>query len=189
MDPYLGEIKLWPIARVPLGWMPCDGRLLNITEYDALYSLIGDMYGGDGMQTFALPDYRGRVPVGQGNGQGLSPRAIGQTGGQEVVTLTVAQIPAHNHAIQATPIPATTNVPSPDVVLGKGLADRNNADKTKRRDDTFYSDVADSSVSAKLQLGADQLAMTGSSQPHNNRMPSQAVNYIIAVEGIYPPRP
>jgi len=98
-DPYIGEIAMVAFNYAPPGWLPCDGRLLPVNEYTALYSLLGTMYGGDGRNNFALPDFRGRMPIGQGSGPGLTPRPQGLRSGEENVLLVEAQIPAHTHTI------------------------------------------------------------------------------------------
>src|SRR5690349_11535310 len=102
MDPFLGEIKLFCGNYAPIGWAFCDGSLLPISENDALYALIGTTYGGDGINTFALPDLRGRVAIHQGQGPGLSPYVMGETGGAETVTLTTNNLPQHTHRIIAS---------------------------------------------------------------------------------------
>lgn len=161
--PYLGEIKMTAFPRVPQGWMPCDGRLLAIAEYDALFMIIGTVYGGDGQTTFALPDLRGRRPVHVGQRDGLTCQ-IGQLGGTETHTLTAAQIPAHTHAVRAA---ATGGVTGPaDAVWGRAPAG--------------YG------APAGAVMAAASVAPAGNGQPHENRPPYLVVNFVIAVEGIFP---
>src|SRR5208283_4419189 len=112
MDPFIGQITLFPFNFAPLGWALCEGQLLPISQNVALFDLIGTYYGGDGRSNFALPDLRGRVPIGQGQGSGLSSRAIGSQQGVETVTLTATQSPPHSHAFPAFASAATTNAPS-----------------------------------------------------------------------------
>ena len=164
---FIGEIRVVTYTFAPLGWADCDGRLLAIAEYDALFALIGTTYGGDGQNTFALPDLRGRVMAGQGT------NFIGESWGQEHVTLTTAQIPAHSHQMQAHQGGAASSVPTQGM-----YADLVNATKS----DKIYS----SSSGALAAQGAIQ--PTGGSQPHENRMPFTTLRCIIALEGIFPSR-
>ena len=166
-DPFIGEIRLFAGNFAPLNWAFCNGATQAISENDALFSLIGTTYGGDGQQTFNLPDLRGRVPVHQGQGAGLQPYVAGQNGGAEQVTLTAAQIPAHTHVLQASTDPGTAVSPA-----GALLADS----AVKR-----YFEAA-----ASVALHPDSVTASGGSQPHDNRMPFLAVSYIIALFGIYP---
>ena len=108
-DPYVGEIRMFGGNFAPDGWMNCEGQLLPIAENETLFQLIGTMYGGDGQTTFGLPDLRGRVPLHAGAGTGLTPRTLAQLGGAETVTLSTAQMPAHNHAVLASSNAASTN--------------------------------------------------------------------------------
>ncbi len=152
----------------PQGWAYCDGQLLPISQNDALFNLIGTTYGGDGESTFALPDLRGRVPLHQGTGPGLSPRTIGEAGGIESVTLTVANLPAHTHDFQASTTAGASSNPQGNVVGSPPAT-------------TMF--IADTPTQS---LPSTMVGSTGGSQPHENRMPFLAVNYIIALYGIYP---
>jgi microcystin-dependent protein len=172
-DPYLGEIRMFAGNWAPLGWNLCDGTLLPISQNDALFNLIGTTYGGDGQSTFAVPDLRGRVPVGQGNGPGLSQRTLGEQYGTETVTLTSQQMPAHSHAFIATTAAAT--VPSPQNALFANTG----------TDNLYLASPA----SPQLKALSQQTVMNaGTSQPHDNLMRSVGMNYIICLEGIYPPQ-
>lgn len=164
--PYLGEIKMFGGNFEPDGWFFCDGRLLSIANYDALFNLIGTTYGGDGQETFALPDLRGRIPIHQGNGFVLS-----ETGGVEQVTLTVNQIPAHNHSgiLIATDSAATESVPQSDHTFASAT--------------TPYTAAPPSLTS---NMSPQIIGATGGGQPHNNMMPYTVINFIIAYEGIFP---
>ena len=170
-EPFLGEVRLFAGNFAPVGWNFCDGTVLQIASNDALFNLIGTTYGGDGMTTFALPDLRGRVPVGQGNGPGLSPRMIGESYGTEAVTLTVQQIPPHSHSFVTTAAAATSPNPSTALFANTG-------------GDNLY--VQNPSSPQPKALAAQTVANAGQSQPHNNIMSSVGMNYIIALEGIYP---
>jgi microcystin-dependent protein len=175
MDNYLGEIRLFAGAFAPRNWHFCDGTLLSITQNTALFSLLGITYGGNGTTTFALPDLRGRVPVGQGTGAGLTDRPIGQSAGTESSTLLVSQIPAHTHALFAS-----TNAPNSANPAGAipGQPDSGGV---------FYAPLLSPPV-APVALDPDVIGNSGGSQPHSNIMASQAISYIIAVQGIFPSR-
>ena len=169
MDPFIGEIRLFAGTYAPTGWNFCDGTLLQLSQYDALYALLGTTYGGDGRATFALPDLRGRVPVHQGAGPGLSNYTMGQTGGVEMVTLTSANMPPHTHALFVSTAAGTANVPT-----GNVLAQAPSGSNVYRE------------TTGTVAFSASQIIPTGGSQPHENRQPFQAMNYIIALEGIWP---
>ncbi len=163
-EPFIGEIKMFGGNFAIQGYAFCDGTLLSIDQNDALFSLIGTTYGGDGQTTFGLPDLRGRISVHRGSGFPL-----GQSGGTETVTLTTSQIPSHNHAVAANSNTGSSGNPQGNIVAGSSL--------------TPYNTTAEAN-----QMGAASIGHTGDSQPHNNIMPYQCLNYIIALEGIYPPR-
>ena len=173
-DYYVGEIRLWPITRIPEDFHVCDGTLLPINQYQALYALIGTTYGGDGATTFALPDLRGRLPVGTGQRPGNLAYSLAQAGGANSVTLSDAQIPTHTHVLQATTNAATTINPS-----GAMLADPS---------DTFNMYIPYASTQATQVMATNGLLPTGGGGAHENRMPSFALNYIIALNGLFPMR-
>lgn len=176
-DPYMGEIRTVGFTFAPPSWMLCNGQALNIAEYEALYSLIGTTYGGDGQTTFNLPNMQSRVNVAAGSGPGLSPYAPGATGGLESVTLTALQLPAHAHPFTAS-LNGSTN----------GAATSNAAGNYPGNGANIYSTSASSNT-----LGAGSITgtaqPTGGSGPHTNIQPVLALTCIICVEGIYPPRP
>lgn len=172
MDFFLGEIRLLPYTFAPAGWQDCDGSLLSIAEYDALFTLLGTTFGGDGVSTFAVPDLRGRLPVHRGTGRGLSPYVLGQVAGTESVTLLAANVPAHTHAVAATSVLGSTGTPSATVELGAISGD------------TMYS--SDVSGLTAHPAAASMISTAGGSQPHENTMPTLAVRFCIAVAGIYP---
>lgn len=173
-EPFVGEIRMFGFSRTPNGWQACDGSLLAISEYDTLFVLIGTTYGGDGVNTFAVPDLRGRVPIHQGQGPGLSNYVIGQAAGTESVTLVATQIPAHTHTVVATTAAATTGTPGPTVVPGAVSGQ------------TMY--VTDTTGGTPFTLAAQEVGIAGGSQPHENCMPTQTVQYCIAWAGIFPPQ-
>jgi microcystin-dependent protein len=170
--PFIGEIRMFGFGRTPNGWQACDGSLLAISEYDVLFNLIGTTYGGDGQTTFAVPDLRGRLPIHQGQGPGLSPYVIGQAAGTETVTLITTQIPAHTHSVQATSATATSSMPGNAVMLGAISGD------------TMYA--TDITGLTGIPAAAQSVSVAGGSQPHENTMPTLTVQYCIAWAGIYP---
>lgn len=170
-QPFIGEIRLFGGNFQIRGWAFCDGRLLPISGNDALFNLIGTTYGGDGQSTFALPDLRGRVPVHMGQGPGLSSYIIGQNGGAETVTLTTNTMPAHTH----TP---TCNG------AGPSSTNPNNTVWANSANDVSYT--APAGITG--QMNAQAAGPNGGNQPHENMLPYQAINYIIALEGVFPSR-
>ncbi len=174
-DPYIGEITLFAGNFAPRGWAFCQGQLLNIAQNTALFSILGTTYGGDGRTTFALPDLRGRAPIGFGQGPGRPYYDLGQMGGEPTHTLINPEMPAHSHPAQASGIAAGGSNASP----GGGTW----ASSTAR--DNLYSNAAPDSPMA---AGNIAVGAAGGSQPHNNMQPYLGLNYIIALEGIYPAR-
>lgn len=161
-QPYVGEIRMFAGNFAPAGWQFCDGTLLPISEYETLFQLIGTTYGGDGQNTFAVPDLRSRLPIHQGNGFILA-----ETGGVESVTLTVNQIPAHGHALLASSDVPTGSSPS-GAVTGQAAA-------------KFYR-----AGTAATALNPAIITSVGGSQPHSNMQPYLCVNFIISLYGIFP---
>lgn len=168
-DPFIGEIRIFAGAYAPVGWAFCAGQTLPINGYETLYVLIGTTYGGDGVQTFILPDLRGRVPVGQGPGLGISPTYLGQMSGAEQVTLTANQMPRHTHPAQGSSATAMSANPEQGVWAARA--------------GTPYSTAAPSTP-----LKATAVSVIGGGQPHDNVPPFLAVNFIIATDGIFPSR-
>ncbi|HIE4563041.1 TPA: phage tail protein [Stenotrophomonas maltophilia] len=170
--PYLGEVRLFPYNFAPVGWFECDGRLLPIAEYEVLFNLIGTTYGGNGVDTFGLPNLSGRVPVHQGQGGGLSNYVLGQSGGTETVTLTSAQLPAHTHAFNAVTSAASSPAPANTLQLGAVSGE------------TLYTNNIAGIASGNL--APSTVGASGGSLPHDNTMPSLVARYCIAWAGIYP---
>jgi microcystin-dependent protein len=166
-QPYIGEIRLFAGNFAPAGWMFCDGSLLSIAQHETLFQLIGTTYGGDGESTYALPDLRGRVPLHRGQGGGLSPRQLGEQGGSETVTLTLAQIPQHGHLLRGTTAPASLGSPA-----GNSLA--------------TTSTHSYGTGTPNMPMAAAALPVAGGSQPHDNMAPFCAIHYIISLFGIFP---
>jgi len=173
-EPFVGEIKMFAGNFAPRGYAFCDGQLLAVSQNDALFSLYGTIYGGDGRTTFGLPDLRGRIPLHQGQGSGLSDRKLGSKGGSEKVTLTVNQLPSHPHTAMASNNPATSATLS-GKVLSKGV----------EANDTFY--VGPTGVTRAALINS-MVTNTGGSQSHSNLMPTLCINFIVALIGIYPSR-
>jgi microcystin-dependent protein len=167
-EPFIGEIKFVGFNFAPNGWALCDGQLLPISQNTALFSLLGTQFGGNGQTTFALPDLRGRVPVHQGNGPGLTPRSIGEVGGQESVALGVAQLPPHSHGAYAASGDQSTDRPGGAVPARGGV----------------YS-----TASPDAQLSPQAIGPTGGGQPFATQPPFLVGTFIIALVGIYPSRP
>src|SRR5580692_7133118 len=118
-NPYLGEVRIFGFNFAPIGWATCDGQILSISQNTALFSLLGTYYGGNGTSTFALPNLQGRAPMDQGNGAGLTPRVIGETGGETSVTLLLTQLPAHTHTVKSAAA-SNSDTPGPTVTFGGG---------------------------------------------------------------------
>ncbi len=172
MDPYLGEIRIFAGNYAPSGWAFCDGTVMSVSQNSALYSIIGGIYGGNGTTTFALPDFRGAAPVHQGTGPGLTPRSVGESGGKVSVTLLETQIPNHSHTVNAQLLP-TDAQPAQTVW----------ATSASKRGQQIYSHNVDTPMSPLA------LSVIGGSQSHNNMQPYVAMNFIISLEGNYPPKP
>lgn len=154
----------------PRGWAFCDGQLLAVSQNDALFSLLGTIYGGDGRTTFGLPDLRGRIPIHAGHGPGLSERRLGAKGGAEKVTLTVNQLPSHGHRLQAVDETAVEVNPSGRMLGRTGIGD-------------LYVNIGDVAI-----MNTESITKVGGSRSHTNLMPFLCVHFIIALVGIYPSR-
>jgi microcystin-dependent protein len=169
-SPYIGEIRMFAGNFAPVGWALCNGQQLPISENDALFTLLGTTYGGDGQETFNLPDLRSRIPVHQGTGSGLTPRVLAEAAGTEQVSLSVQQIPLHNHGVGCQTAGGDSRVPTnalPAMETGNTAA--------------TYAET-DTTVNMKNTL----IAPTGGSQPHENMQPFLVINYIISLFGRFP---
>lgn len=178
-DQYVGEIRMVGFNFAPQGWALCNGQVISISQNQALFSLLGTIYGGDGIQTFALPNLQGRVPIHQGNGLGLSPYTIGQSSGSENVTLLSNQMPQHSHLVGVSNQPGSVADPT-NAVLAQG-------NSASGRIPVAVSDYV--STAATGTLSPATISMAGGNQPHSNIQPYLCINFIIAVQGIFPPRP
>ena len=175
MEYYLGQLALFGFNFTPTGFFPCDGRILPIQQYTALFSLLGTTYGGNGSTTFALPDLRGRMVLGQGNGPGLTPRHIGEASGTETNTLLLTNLPAHNHAVLCTSNPGNAESPSGAIPASFG---------TSLPPAGPYA----TGTAANATMAASTIAPTGGSQPVDNMQPYLVLNWCIAYQGIFPSR-
>jgi len=167
-EPFLGEIQLFAGTFAPRGWALCNGQLLPIAQNQALFAILGTNYGGNGQTTFALPDLRGRVAIHQGQGPGLSMRTVGQVVGAPAHTLTVAEMPSHRHAVNASSAAGTITNPN-----GAYMA-RNPAQ------------IPQYAPSADTTLATGAIGTVGGGQPHSNHQPVLALHYIIALQGVFP---
>lgn len=172
MEPYLGEVRMFAGTFAPVGWALCNGQSLPISQYDALYALLGTTYGGDGQTTFALPDLRGRIPIHAGKNPSTGTTyAQGQPGGTETVTLITQQMPAHTHNVFAVSGDGNQSGPANALWAASSL--------------NQYAEQG----TADTAMAANLVSAQGGSLPHDNVMPFQCINFIIALEGVYPPQP
>lgn len=174
-EQYLGEIRMFAGNFAPRGWAFCQGQLLSIAQNTALFSILGTTYGGNGQTTFALPDLRGRLPMQPGQGPGLSSRTLGEQGGTETVTLLANQMPAHTH-----PLLASGN--QGDQFSPEGSVNAVLVDPNTQQPANLYA------ATPSTPMNPAAIGPAGGSQPHNNMSPFLCINFIIALEGIYPSR-
>jgi microcystin-dependent protein len=173
-EPFVGEIRIFGFNFAPQGWAFCQGQLLPIAQNTALFSLLGTTYGGNGISTFALPNLQGRVPVHQGQGAGLSPYNLGQSGGASTVTLAATQMPAHSHGVQCLAGGGNVNTPVnngfAEVTAGRGVVN-------------LYAATSDGTT-----MNTAALSSVGGGGAHNNMAPFLGVSFCIALQGIFPSR-
>jgi microcystin-dependent protein len=172
-EPFIAEIRIFAGNFAPRGWAFCDGQLLPISQNTALFSLIGTTYGGDGRTTTALPNLQGRAPMHPGRGPGLTARRLGEKVGVETVTLSEAQIPSHGHTARADTTVAATSTPNNTTALARSGAGQ-----------AYQTDT----TSNLVDMASQTLSTTGGSQSHANMQPFLALNFIIALVGLYPSR-
>jgi microcystin-dependent protein len=176
-QPFIGQILTFGGNFAPLNYALCNGQLLQISQFTALYQLIGTTYGGDGIQTFALPNLQSRIPVHQGQGNGLSPYLLGQAEGSEDVTLSTSQLPTHSHAVNVVTGAGALATPGGNTYLAsQAPAPAGNAN--------VY--LPYSSANIQIPLATNSVTQTGQSLPHPNIQPVLAITYCIALEGIFP---
>ena len=172
-EPFIGEIRLWAGNFAPRGWALCNGQLIGISQNTALFSILGTMYGGNGTTTFGLPNLVGRVPIHAGQGPGTSYYAEGEPGGVETVTLTLNELPSHTHQVNVSAEQAALVAPGPDRLLAQST------------DGNAYQSTTGQNLTPLNQQG---LPPTGGDLPHDNMQPYLALSFIIALQGIFPPR-
>lgn len=194
-EPFLAQIIMFGGNFAPRGWAFCDGQLLPISQYQALFSILGTTYGGDGRTTFGLPELRGRYAMHEGTGPGLTPRPLGQRSGQETVTLNALQIPSHTHVVGPTSaaVPLVGNVNAvdddgtEDDASGHAIANSENTFAAATPNEAMAAGSVSADIPSGTNFGQTTLA-TGGSQSHNNMPPYMVVNYIIALQGLFPSR-
>lgn len=195
MSPFIGEIMTVPYSFPPSGWSTCQGQTLSIAQNTALFALIGTIYGGNGQTTFALPDLQGRLPMGQGQGPGLSQRDLGEVSGTETVTLLSTQMPQHVHSLSgatgtlsAVDIKATEQSPPTGGYLARGVDTAPSPDMIPK----FYVPAAQGDPVAKVPLAGVNVAgntqIAGGGQPHSTMQPYLVLRPIIALQGVFPSR-
>jgi len=172
-DPFVAEIRIFPFNFAPKGWALCNGQLMPISQNTALFSLLGTTYGGDGKSTFALPDLQGSAAMHPGQGPGLSLHDLGETGGSDTVTLLQSEIPAHTHGLRGSNTTGDNPVPGGNTLARPGQT-------------TIYQQNSSANL---VQIAPEALPPAGSSLPHNNLMPYLTLQFCIALQGVFPPRP
>ncbi len=172
-EPFVGEIRMFAGNFAPRGWAFCDGQLLAVSQNDALFSLLGTIYGGDGRTTFGLPDLRGRIPIHAGSGPGLNPRRLGAKDGVEKVTVATSQLPSHTHPLQG--VNTIANDPNPE-------------NHTVGISSTFDFYQTTNASGGGGEMSTQAITSVGGSRSHTNLMPYLCIHYIIALFGIYPSR-
>lgn len=186
MDDYLCAIRLWPIGRIPRGYLACEGQLLQIKQNNALFALLGTTYGGDGINTFALPDLRGLFPICMGkNPSGATTYQLNDTGGSQTASLDLTQFPVHNHSVSVS-IKQKCNTSG-----GTGSANPQNmypAALSGKTNKLYNSNLTNGAFMAPLETSYND-SMQGGNERHNNMPPYQALMYIICISGIFPIRP
>ena len=169
-DPFVAEIRIVPFNFAPKGWAFCDGQILPLSQNTALFSLLGTTYGGNGKSNFALPDLQGRTPLQPGQGPGLTSYDLGETGGSETITLLQSEMPSHTHSGQGAATAGDQRVPG-GYYLGGGAG----------RGSSYYKNTT-------TTVNMVPLNPAGGGQPHNNRQPYLVLNFVIALQGVFPPR-
>lgn len=172
-DPFMAEIRIFSFNYAPRGWAQCNGQLMAISQNTALFSLLGNTYGGDGRTTFGLPGLQGQLPMCQGQGPGLTPRTLGETGGSQSVALLPTETPAHTHSLTLFSASTAVSTTPQDQYLADGAC----------------KPFGSANLTTDTMLHPSALTIAGGSQGHNNMMPSLAINFCIALNGIFPQRP
>jgi microcystin-dependent protein len=174
-EPFIGQVCSFGFNFAPINWAPCNGQTVPISQNETLFVLLGTTFGGDGVNTFQLPNLQGRVPIDQGQGSSLSPYVMGQLSGTESVTLTLQQIPTHTHSVATSNTPGTTNIPSTSTFLS------NEGPGTPA-----VTTYVPGTPATQTALAGTTISPSGSSVGHENRQPYLAVNFCISLFGIFP---
>lgn len=174
-DPFVGELRLVGFNFAPVNWATADGQLMPISRNTALFSLLGTNFGGDGRSTFGLPNLQGSIPVGAGQGPGLSLYDVGETGGVPTETLLQTEMPQHTHTVRGDKIDANATTPANNA-FGKGASSKDNLYTT------------DTTPGNQVQMNSGIVTFFGNNLPHNNLMPYLTLNWIISLAGVFPPR-
>jgi microcystin-dependent protein len=182
MDPFVGQLAVFPYNFAPINWLPCAGQIVAINQYTVLFSLIGNKFGGNGTTNFGLPDLRGRVPLGVGASTTGTNYLIGQKGGMDAVTLAASQVPVHNHSMRASNQDATTLSPA-GAAIAQGPSEGGHGSGTRPN---YFTTTTGTRI--PLPAAACAPAGGGGGQPHNNLQPYLAMTWCIAVSGVFPPR-
>jgi microcystin-dependent protein len=172
-DPFVAEIRIFGFNFAPKGWAFCDGQILPLSQNTALFSLLGTTYGGDGKSTFGLPNIQGSAVMHPGQGPGLSLHDLGETGGNDTVTLLESEMPSHSHAMVASTQPGEDAAPNPTEALARSVGA------------SLYQTTTNQNI---VQLSDNALTSSGGDQPHNNLQPYLTLNFCIALQGVFPPR-
>ncbi len=175
-SPFVAEIRIVPFNFAPTGWAFCQGQILPISQNTALFSLLGTTYGGNGSSTFALPNLEGSAPMHPGQGPGLSLYDLGQTGGTGAITLLESEIPVHTHNIVTANAAGDNNIPTTNHI-------------GRSSNGSVFALPPAGNIPPTVQLKANALSPTGGSLPHNNLQPLLTLNFIIALQGVFPPHP
>lgn len=177
-EPFVAEVRIWALNFAPRGWAFCNGQLLPISQNTALFSLLGTTYGGNGTTNFGLPNLMGRSPMQQGHGPGLTPRALGEASGSASVTLLNTELPSHAHGMVGVNQVGNRGVPESGDALG--FDNRQSGGATVR--------YLSNNPSARVPMSPNMLMPSGGSQPHENQQPYLALNFCIAMNGVFPSR-
>lgn len=172
-DPFFAEIRIFGFTFPPLGWAICDGQLLSVSQNQALYSIISNIYGGDGRNTFALPNIQGRMPLHKGQGPGLTPFSLGEFGGSSSVVLQESQLPAHEHIVTTGYDKSDTNTPAYNTYMGQSVG----------------TPAYNTASTPTVQMSDSALSPTGQNHPHQNMQPYLPMLFCICVDGYYPSKP
>jgi len=180
-EPFMGQIQMWGCGFAPRGWVDCTGATLSISDYTAVYSIVGTVYGGDGRVTFGIPNLKGRAPLHAGHGPGLSAYSLGNYGGADSTYLTPDQLPPHTHSVEVNNQEANTANPQ-GMVLGKGV--KTSGAPASRA----IKEYADYDAAAAISMAPQMLASSGGGGGHLNQQPFMSVRFCMALLGIYPSR-